>query len=118
MNLIPLVSSNLWAARISPRLPSLMRSERETPWFWYFLATETTNRRLERTSLSNRSEEHTSELQSRFGISYAVFCLEKKKAKRRDRPRFISAPTMLAAPSSKKTFTLQQTSFIRQTRTK
>src|ERR1043166_8502955 len=25
-----------------------------------------------------RSEEHTSELQSRFGISYAVFCLEKK----------------------------------------
>src|ERR1043166_10007238 len=25
-----------------------------------------------------RSEEHTSELQSRFGISYAVFCLEQK----------------------------------------
>jgi len=28
-----------------------------------------------------RSEEHTSELQSRFGISYAVFCLKKKKKK-------------------------------------
>src|ERR1043166_1427521 len=28
---------------------------------------------------SDRSEEHTSELQSRFGISYAVFCLKKKK---------------------------------------
>src|ERR1043166_9815375 len=28
---------------------------------------------------SKRSEEHTSELQSRFGISYAVFCLKKKK---------------------------------------
>src|ERR1043166_9026609 len=28
-----------------------------------------------------RSEEHTSELQSRFGISYAVFCLKKKKHK-------------------------------------
>src|ERR1043166_7946522 len=28
-----------------------------------------------------RSEEHTSELQSRFGISYAVFCLKKKKTK-------------------------------------
>src|ERR1043166_9922053 len=28
--------------------------------------------------LLNRSEEHTSELQSRFGISYAVFCLKKK----------------------------------------
>src|ERR1043166_2541497 len=31
---------------------------------------------------SIRSEEHTSELQSRFGISYAVFCLKKKKIKR------------------------------------
>src|ERR1043166_8934756 len=28
-----------------------------------------------------RSEEHTSELQSRFGISYAVFSLKKKKHK-------------------------------------
>src|ERR1043166_5109907 len=27
----------------------------------------------------HRSEEHTSELQSRFGISYAVFCLKKKE---------------------------------------
>src|ERR1043166_10272494 len=29
---------------------------------------------------TDRSEEHTSELQSRFGISYAVFCLKKKKS--------------------------------------
>src|SRR3546814_8493405 len=29
--------------------------------------------------LSNRSEEHTSELQSLMRISYAVFCLNKKK---------------------------------------
>jgi len=29
-------------------------------------------------SVATRSEEHTSELQSRFGISYAVFCLKKK----------------------------------------
>src|SRR5213075_3571768 len=28
---------------------------------------------------SKRSEEHTSELQSRLVISYAVFCLKKKK---------------------------------------
>src|ERR1044071_10405109 len=28
---------------------------------------------------SGRSEEHTSELQSRVDISYAVFCLKKKK---------------------------------------
>src|SRR3546814_2941566 len=30
-----------------------------------------------------RSEEHTSELQSLMRISYAVFCLKKKKNKRR-----------------------------------
>src|SRR3546814_9276944 len=30
-------------------------------------------------SRSNRSEEHTSELQSLMRISYAVFCLKKKK---------------------------------------
>src|SRR3546814_8335151 len=30
---------------------------------------------------SNRSEEHTSELQSLMRISYAVFCLKKKKTK-------------------------------------
>ncbi len=29
-----------------------------------------------------RSEEHTSELQSRTKISYAVFCLKKKKKKK------------------------------------
>ena len=29
--------------------------------------------------VSGRSEEHTSELQSQFRISYAVFCLKKKK---------------------------------------
>src|SRR3546814_9725496 len=31
------------------------------------------------TASSNRSEEHTSELQSLMRISYAVFCLKKKK---------------------------------------
>ena len=29
--------------------------------------------------LVERSEEHTSELQARLSISYAVFCLKKKK---------------------------------------
>src|SRR6188474_3683736 len=33
----------------------------------------------ERGSLRERSEEHTSELQSRNDISYAVFCFKKKK---------------------------------------
>ena len=32
---------------------------------------------------SARSEEHTSELQSHYSISYAVFCLKKKKPSRR-----------------------------------
>src|SRR3546814_7638885 len=31
---------------------------------------------------ANRSEEHTSELQSLMRISYAVFCLKKKKKKK------------------------------------
>jgi len=34
--------------------------------------------RIKGALLVHRSEEHTSELQSRFGISYAVFCLKKK----------------------------------------
>src|SRR3546814_6829554 len=33
-------------------------------------------------SCATRSEEHTSELQSLMRISYAVFCLKKKKQKR------------------------------------
>src|SRR3546814_6878215 len=33
-------------------------------------------------SLPGRSEEHTSELQSLMRISYAVFCLKKKKYKK------------------------------------
>src|SRR3546814_11969622 len=32
-----------------------------------------------------RSEEHTSELQSLMRISYAVFCLKKKKQQKKDR---------------------------------
>src|SRR3546814_2823276 len=34
-------------------------------------------------NLEDRSEEHTSELQSLMRISYAVFCLKKKKKKQR-----------------------------------
>ena len=33
--------------------------------------------KAKRAKVLYRSEEHTSELQSRFGISYAVFCLKK-----------------------------------------
>src|SRR3546814_6811081 len=34
---------------------------------------------------ADRSEEHTSELQSLMRISYAVFCLKKKRTKNTDR---------------------------------
>src|SRR3546814_10583693 len=34
-----------------------------------------------------RSEEHTSELQSLMRISYAVFCLKQKKSRQLTRPR-------------------------------
>src|SRR3546814_2933212 len=37
-------------------------------------------------SAGHRSEEHTSELQSLMRISYAVFCLKKKKIKNTTRP--------------------------------
>src|SRR3546814_1681001 len=37
----------------------------------------------ERAALVGRSEEHTSELQSLMRISYAVFCLKKKKKQTR-----------------------------------
>src|SRR3546814_9226894 len=39
-----------------------------------------------RTSQNLRSEEHTSELQSLMRISYAVFCLKKKKQKSQNKP--------------------------------
>src|SRR3546814_9462286 len=35
--------------------------------------------------IDGRSEEHTSELQSLMRISYAVFCLKKKKSKHKNR---------------------------------
>src|SRR3546814_1355428 len=39
-----------------------------------------------------RSEEHTSELQSLMRISYAVFCLKKKKDKYTQRPMTVLKP--------------------------
>ena len=38
-----------------PTFPSLIKSDSSTPWFWYFFATDTTNRRFERTILSRAS---------------------------------------------------------------
>src|SRR3546814_4197027 len=63
------------------------RSEAEVRADWIARAKETTRenarRRAEYQKLADmmgvRSEEHTSELQSLMRISYAVFCLKKKK---------------------------------------
>src|ERR1044071_10109768 len=43
--------------------------------------------------LEHRSEEHTSELQSRVDISYAVFCLKKKKKPKVNSPLLTALPT-------------------------
>src|SRR6059058_1553671 len=46
-----------------------------------------------------RSEEHTSELQSRNDISYAVFCLKKKKTTEEDELGiFLLSPARVPAP--------------------
>src|SRR5215212_6784761 len=51
-NLKPLNGSNFSAALISPRLPSWMRSRKDTPRLRYFLAMETTSLRLASTRRS------------------------------------------------------------------
>src|SRR3546814_3827116 len=43
-----------------------------------------------RTKCPERSEEHTSELQSLMRISYAVFCLKKKNQETRTTPRQVT----------------------------
>src|SRR3546814_9971282 len=63
---------------------------------WFKSAHAVSARRMDcgdviRAPLSTRSEEHTSELQSLMRISYAVFCLKKKK----------KTPRKLKARSSK-----------------
>src|SRR3546814_986244 len=43
------------------------------------VALSTSSRMPPKANMPSRSEEHTSELQSLMRISYAVFCLKKKK---------------------------------------
>src|SRR3546814_6172735 len=60
---------------------TLFRSPRSTRWARKSTALKrsTSNSLMRSPSSSDRSEEHTSELQSLMRISYAVFCLKKKK---------------------------------------
>src|SRR3546814_9673576 len=64
-------------------MPASLGSLRPGAAFAYFV--EITNRSrsaaTRRIASGSRSEEHTSELQSLMRISYAVFCLKKKKKK-------------------------------------
>src|SRR3546814_5882101 len=54
-------------ALVGERLDTVPALQRETTHFWNWLGEK-----------PNRSEEHTSELQSQMRITYAVFCLKKK----------------------------------------
>src|SRR3546814_10315341 len=53
--------------------------EREKSVIWQKILSELWARRSTKEDIAKRSEEHTSELQSLMRISYAVFCLKKKK---------------------------------------
>src|SRR6059058_6584591 len=53
---------------------------------WIAPKAPTTESALHRPDRIDRSEEHTSELQSRNDISYAVFCLKKKQERRAGHP--------------------------------
>src|SRR3546814_6613764 len=70
-------------ARRHPRLHGLVRRRLCGPRVVAHLEGRRAADPAERTALSARSEEHTSELQSLMRISYAVFCLKKKKKKQR-----------------------------------
>src|SRR3546814_8640678 len=70
-------------------LKSAVARDKENPFAWYQLGVvyermgDTARAALATAEryqmMGNRSEEHTSELQSLMRISYAVFCLKKKK---------------------------------------
>src|SRR3546814_5291218 len=64
--------------RLSPLPPGRWRSD-DGRCLWQ---ADRPARHLLRDARAGRSEEHTSELQSLMRISYAVFCLKKKKTKK------------------------------------
>src|SRR3546814_7611966 len=65
-------------ARQAARARGLLRRDQVPPRDRRFHGAD---RRSDRDGAGRRSEEHTSELQSLMRISYAVFCLKKKKNK-------------------------------------
>src|SRR3546814_7623690 len=67
------------SVRLGPSLHWLVTPMRENPRFSTGSQALTSWRKI---CSSPRSEEHTSELQSLMRISYAVFCLKKKKTQK------------------------------------
>src|SRR3546814_5844125 len=80
LNVIPYISASIVIQLLVQIMPSLKAIQKEG---------ESGRRRITQWSrigaiplaIFQRSEEHTSELQSLMRISYAVFCLKKKKTK-------------------------------------
>src|SRR3546814_1918117 len=71
---LPVTALRTWADEIGAEALAVMTDPADLPGW------RTDNQREWRNiSGHNRSEEHTSELQSLMRISYAVFCLKKKK---------------------------------------
>src|SRR3546814_6984826 len=71
--------------RVQPLLLNGCKHQGLLAFFWYgcvsldLLQLYSRFRKFLNISIADRSEEHTSELQSLMRISYAVFCLKKKK---------------------------------------
>src|SRR3546814_2610681 len=77
---------NLRTLGINERLrlvPNDDRSSDDAPAFRVMLGRQRIGDAWEACTQDGRSEEHTSELQSLMRISYAVFCLKKKKNNKR-----------------------------------
>src|SRR3546814_2404149 len=84
------LNHRVWQARRRRSRNPASISDVLPPWIWKRMLRsqrrcmrmrEARNSRI----IGNRSEEHTSELQSLMRISYAVFCLKKKKQREKHR---------------------------------
>src|SRR3546814_4461365 len=66
--------------RVAIAILNLHKTRLNDPYMW-FMGTNDQPGDYRQSGCAGRSEEHTSELQSLMRISYAVFCLKKKKKK-------------------------------------
>src|SRR3546814_5466817 len=89
-----LFRSTAWAARRTSRSSAGKRQGRDRA--------PTSDDRESARAAGRRSEEHTSELQSLMRISYAVFCLKKKKSPTDpNQPNNKVSPLHIQTPNSK-----------------